>query len=372
MRLPYFLRFDWLTLLTTAAIVGLGLPYLWSAASDWEFSRQLQWLAVGVAAMIVTTLVDYRFFLRWAFALYGIGVALLAFVLTQPAIKGARAWVRFGDIGLQPIEAFKCALLLALARWLSVSQHTHTVAGLAAPLALVLGPTALILQQPDLGGALTLWAPLFAVLFASGARVAHLAGLAAAGLAAAVPMWHFVMHDYMKRRVFAFLDPLGSGLSEAEHLNSSLMAIGSGRLLGQGLGQGTLNDLGMLPERHNDFIFAVVAEEGGLVAAGALLGLFALLALAGYRVANNTPEPGGRLLAVGVSTMLAAQAFLNVAVVTGCLPTTGVTLPFVSYGGSSLVMSLAMVGLVLNISTADPGVVWSESFLGRDRRRGEL
>lgn len=369
---PWYWRADWLPLLAMAGIVGLGLPYLRSAAGDAEFTRQLQWLGVGALVLAVTAAVDYRLWLRVAWPLYGMAVALLAFVLTQAPTKGARSWIKLGAFNIQPTEAFKFALILVVARVLSRTDRPHTAGGLLLPFALTLAPMAMILQQPDLGSALTLWAPLFAMVFASGARAKHLAAVMGAGLVSVIPLWQFGMKEYQKDRVRAFWDPVHSGLNEAFQAKMSLLAIGAGGLMGRGLHQGTLNTLNMLPERHNDFIFAVIAEEGGLMRAGALLGLYALFALSGFRIATHTPEPGGRLLAVGVAVMVAGQAFLNVAVVTVLLPTTGITLPWVSYGGSSLVATTAMAGVLFNVSMADPGVVWSESFLGRDRRRGEL
>jgi rod shape-determining protein RodA len=363
-------RIDWPLLGGVLLLVGLGLPYLHSA-SPAAFQRQVLWIALGLAAMAVAFRIDYRTLLRYAYEIYGLAFLLLVVVLAMPPVHGARSWLRVPGVpfSLQPVELFKLALVLALARHLMHRETQATWRGLIIPFCLTLAPMALILRQPDLGSALLIPPVLFAVLFASGARVAHLGAVLAGGLLSAVPMWFLALKDYQRRRIHAFLDPERYETREAYQLIRSLIAIGTGGVWGEGLGRGTLNSLNLLPESHNDFIFGVIAEEGGFVRAGLLALVYLLVVLLGFRIAYRTREPGGRLIAVGCSTVLGAQALINMGVVTAMLPTTGIPLPFVSYGGSSLLVSFALVGLLLNVGATRPLVTAPDTFTGRGRVR---
>ncbi len=347
-------RVDWLFLAAALAVVGLGLPFLRSSASPGEFVRQLVWLGVGLAGMIFFTLVDYRFWIRWAYWAYAGSAALLILVLFAPPINNAHSYLRLGPVGMQPAELFKLTLIMALARHLGKRENQHMLHGLIIPFLLTLCPLFLILKQPDLGTALTIPPILFATLWASGARFGHLASAVALGLASIWPMWQYGMKAYQKARIFAFFDPEKYESAEAYQLLMSLTAIGSGGISGLGLGNGVITDLNLLPEKHNDFIFGVIAEEGGFAAAGSMILLFLILSLIGLHIASNAADRFGRLLATGVAVIIGWQAVLNVYVVTGLFPTTGVTLPLVSYGGSSLVVTCAMIGMVLNVSQARP------------------
>ncbi len=359
-------RIDWPLLVGVLLLVGAGLPYLHSASPE-AFRKQIVWIGLGSVAMALAFRIDYRWLLRYAYEIYALAFALLVAVLAMPPIHGARSWLRAPGIpfSFQPVELFKIALILALARHLMHRETQATWRGLAVPFCLTLIPMALVLRQPDLGSALLIPPVLFAVLFASGARVVHLGAVAMGGALSAVPMWLFVLKAYQRRRILAFLDPERYEAREAFQLIRSLVAIGTGGLWGEGLGRGTLNSLNLLPESHNDFIFGVIAEEGGFLHAGLLVGLYLLVVAEGLRIAYRTREPGGRLIAVGCSTVLGAQAFINMAVVTAMLPTTGIPLPLVSYGGSSILVSFAMVGLLLNVGASRPLVTGPETFTGR-------
>ncbi len=358
------LRLDWVLITATLAAAGMGLPFLHSA-SQTSFDKQLVWLVVSLAAMGIAASINYRKLLDNAYVLYGISLVLLVIVLWLPPIRSARSWIRHPQIpiGLQPTEFMKIALILVLARHLRHRESQTTLRGLCVPLLLTLVPMALILKQPDLGSAILLPGLLFAVIYASGALAHHLAAIAATGVASAVPMWLYVMKSYQRRRILAFLHPEQYEAREAWQLIMSLIAIGSGGMYGEGLGQGTANALDLLPDKHTDFIFGVIAEEGGFVVAGSLLVLYMVIVLAGLNIAYNSREPGGRLIAVGCASLLGLQVLVNVGVVTALLPTTGITLPLVSYGGSSLVVTFAMIGLLLNVGMSQPIVV-HETFTG--------
>lgn len=353
-------KLDWVFLAAALAIIGLGLPFLRSSASQADFNRQLVWLAVSLAAMFFFVMVDYRVWIAKAYWIYAASIVLLIAVLFTPAINNANSYIRLGPVGMQPSELFKLALILALARHLGKRENQHLLQGLVIPFLLTLAPLFLILKQPDLGTALTIPPILFAMLWASGARFFHLGSAVALGLASLWPLWEYGMHSYQKTRIYAFLQPELYETAEAYQMLMSLTAIGSGGVYGQGLGNGVITDLDLLPEKHNDFIFGVIAEEGGMAAAGSIILLFLLLTLIGLHIANSTQSKSGRLIAVGASVILGWQALLNIYVVTGLFPTTGVTLPFVSYGGSSMVVSCALVGLVLNVSQAPPDTTFGE------------
>lgn len=345
---------DWLFLLVTMAIIGLGLPFLRSSASPYDFNKQLVWLAVGLAALIFFTLLDYHFLIRWAYWLYAGSVGLLLGVLMSRPINNAHRYFLIGPVGMQPSELFKLALILALARHLGKRENQHMLPGLIIPFALTLGPVILILKQPDLGTALTIPPILFSMLWASGARFSHLAGAVLMGLSSLWPLWKFGMKPYQKTRIYAFFEPEKYESAEAYQLLMSLTAIGSGGLKGMGLGNGVITDLSLLPENHNDFIFGVIAEEGGFAAGAGMILLFLLLALIGLHIAWGAADRFGRLLATGVAVIIGWQVIMNIYVVTGLFPTTGVTLPLVSYGGSSLVVTCAMIGIALNVSQTRP------------------
>ncbi|MDR1518636.1 MAG: FtsW/RodA/SpoVE family cell cycle protein [Planctomycetota bacterium] len=347
-------RVDWIFLATALAIIGLGLPFLRSSASSGDFARQMVWLAIGLAAMAFFSLADYHRWIRLAYWIFAAATLLLLLVLQAPAINNAHRYLRLGPIGTQPSEAFKFALIIALARHLGKRENQHMMQGLVIPFLLTLAPLYLILRQPDLGTAITIPPILFAMLWMSGARFSHLLSAVLLGLASAWPMWEYGMRAYQKARIYAFLDPEKFESAEAYQLLMSLSAIGASGIFGQGLGNGIVTELDLLPEKHNDFIFGVIAEEGGLAAAATMIILFLILALIGLQISANAPDRFGRLLAAGVSAIIGWQAMLNIYIVTGLLPTTGITLPLVSYGGSSLVVTCAMIGIVLNVSQSRP------------------
>ncbi|MDR1535940.1 MAG: FtsW/RodA/SpoVE family cell cycle protein [Planctomycetota bacterium] len=349
-----FWRLDWIFLATALTIIGLGLPFLRSSASSGDFTRQIVWLAIGLTTMAFFVLADYHYWIRFAYWIFGAALLLLLVVLRAPAINNAHSYLRLGPIGMQPAEFFKLALIMALARHLGKRENQHMLQGLIIPFLLTLFPLYLIMRQPDLGTALTIPPILFATLWMSGARFSHLGSAILLGSALAWPMWEYGMQPYQKNRIYAFLNPERFESAEAYQLLMSLSAIGASGVFGQGLGNGVITELDLLPEKHNDFIFGVVAEEGGFAAAGAMLLLFLVLTLIGFHISANAPDRFGRLLAAGISAIIGWQAILNIYVVTGLFPTTGVTLPLVSYGGSSLVVTCAMIGIVLNVSQSGP------------------
>jgi rod shape determining protein RodA len=366
MRLKRFqlANLDWILLAAAIGIIVIGCTYL-ASASPGAFRAQLRWVGVGAVVLGITMVIGYDRLVRWAYTLYAGVLGLLVVVLFMRPHRGAHSWIDMPGFSIQPSELAKIAVVLVLARHLMYRENQASLRGWVWPVILVAVPAALILKQPDLGTAITLVPVFAAVLFASGARPLHLVGAGAAGLLAAVPMWLFLLHDYQKARIFAFLSPEEYEARESYQLMMARIGIGSGGWTGSGWGQGRINTLGLLPDRHTDFLFVVVAEEGGFARAGLLILLYAVLIFCGLSAAANTREPAGRLVAVGATAVLGAQTLLNLGVVEGLLPTTGITLPLVSYGGSSMVATCVLLGLVLSVGASRPTVLHGETFTGR-------
>jgi rod shape determining protein RodA len=312
--------------------------------------RQLAWFGVGIVALVFMASIDYRRLVRAAPLFYVLGLGgLVAVFLLGRTVSGARRWLLVGPVSVQPSELFKlCFVLMAV--WLLTSRWAQpigkTVLMMVAPLAIV--PAVLIVKQPDLGTALLLFPVLIALLVTAGIRMRLLGGLALVGVAAAPLAW-FVLKDYQRERLLVFLDPVRDPLGSAYNVIQAKIAIGSGQLLGKGVAGATQSRLAFLPERHTDFIFAVFAETWGFVGCLVLLTCYALLLLRGFDIAASTREPVGRLVALGVTALVATQVLVNVGMVTGLIPVVGIPLPFMSYGGSSMVVSMMALGLLLSV-----------------------
>jgi rod shape determining protein RodA len=345
---------DWPLLGATVGLVILSASTLASLhvgrAGGSVAIRQLAWFGVGILALVFVASIDYRRLVRAAPLLYVLGLgSLVAVFLLGRTVSGARRWLFVGPVSVQPSELFKlCFVLMAV--WLLTSRWAQpigkTVLVMAAPLAIV--PAALIVKQPDLGTALLLFPVLIALLVAAGMQMRLLGGLALAGVAAAPLAW-LVLKDYQRERLLVFLDPFRDPLGSAYNVIQAKIAIGSGQLLGKGVAGATQSRLSFLPERHTDFIFAVFAETWGFVGCLVLLTCYALLLLRGFDIAASTREPVGRLVALGVTALVATQVLVNVGMVTGLIPVVGIPLPFMSYGGSSMVVSMMALGLLLSV-----------------------
>jgi rod shape determining protein RodA len=345
---------DWPLLGTTVGLVILSASTLASLhvgrAGGGVALRQIAWFGVGLLALVVVASIDYHRLVRAAPLFYVLGLAaLVAVFVFGRTVSGARRWLFVGPLSVQPSELFKICFVL-MAAWLLTSRWAQpigkSVLVLVAPLVLV--PAALILKQPDLGTALLLFPVLIALLVAAGMRMRLLGGLVLAGLAATPLAW-MILKDYQRERILVFLDPFRDPLGSAYNVIQAKIAIGSGQLLGKGVAGATQSRLAFLPERHTDFIFAVFAETWGFVGCLVLLICYALLLIRGFDIAASTREPVGRLVALGVTTMVATQVLVNVGMVTGLIPVVGIPLPFMSYGGSSMVVSMMALGLLLSV-----------------------
>jgi rod shape determining protein RodA len=312
--------------------------------------RQLGWFAVGLLALLIVASIDYRRLVRLAPLIYLVGLAGLVsvFVLGR-TVSGARRWILLGPMSVQPSEVFKVCFVL-MATWVLTSRWAQPVSKttLALTVPVIAVPAVLIVKQPDLGTALLLFPVLIALLVGAGIRLRLLGGLALAGVAAMPLVW-FAMKEYQRERILVFLDPFRDPLGSAYNVIQAKIAIGSGQLLGKGVAGATQSRLAFLPERHTDFIFAVFAETWGFVGCLVLLTCYALLLLRGFDIAASSREPVGRLVALGVTALFATQVLVNVGMVTGLLPVVGVPLPLMSYGGTSMLVSLTGLGLLLSV-----------------------
>jgi len=352
-------HFDWTLLLLTLALLSIGVMAVYSATyeagqhlSPWMI-RQLSWAALGLLGMVVTFAVDYRRLERWAYPLYGFSLVLLLLVPVLGSFGGgARRWINLGLFSLQPSELVKVTLLLVLARYFQryAPPQGYRLRDLVYPVVLVAIPAGLVLAEPNLGTAVILGLLFLSLAFAAGIRLGSLALAGIAGGSVLPLLWHH-LKPYQKQRVSSFLnpdlDPLGAGY----HMIQSKITVGSGMLWGKGFLQGTQNRLDFLPEKHTDFVFAVLAEEWGFVGTFVLLTLYGMLLARLLAIAWKARDRFGSFLAVGVVGMAFWQLLINIGMNIGVLPVVGVPLPLLSYGGSSLLTMLVALGLALNVST---------------------
>ena len=345
---------DWLLLVTAFGLVAISTVTLASLhvgrAGGSVVVRQLVWFTLGLVVMVFLASLDTRRVVRAAPAIYLLGLAGLAsvFVLGR-TVSGARRWVVWGPLSVQPSELFKVCFLLMMV-WALTSRWAQPVGKLtlAMMLPIVAVPVVLIIKQPDLGTALLLVPVLVILLIGAGVRLKLLGGLALASVAA-LPLAWFALKEYQRERILVFLDPFRDPLGSAYNVIQAKIAIGSGQLLGKGVTGATQSRLAFLPERHTDFIFAVFAEMWGFVGCLVLLLCYVLLLLRGFDIAATPREPVGRLVALGATSLFAAQVLINVGMVTGLLPVVGIPLPLMSYGGSSMIASFMTLGLLLSV-----------------------
>jgi cell division protein FtsW len=344
-------------------LVGIGVVMVYSASSvialttyndpSYFMKRQILWMLVGLGVMQITLRIDHAVLANKRVVLALLAVTMLLLVAAflphvGRTVNGARRWIRLGGFSFQPAELMKFSLVVYLSSYLSGKgdRIRDFRQGLVPPLVVTGTFLGIALLQPDFGTVMVMAAILFIMLFAGGARPLHLAGLVA--LAAPLVYVAVAFKAYRLRRIMSFLDPWADPQGAGHQIVQSYLAFGSGGLLGRGLGQGRQKLL-FLPERHSDFIFAVIGEELGLWGALIVLLLFGVVLWRGLRIAVNTTG-FSRLLAAGITMLISVQALINMAVVTGLMPTKGIALPLVSYGGSAIVVTLAATGVLLNIS----------------------
>jgi rod shape determining protein RodA len=385
-------RIDWLMLAALGGLMIVGVLFVYSATMATESSayvawynqpwlRQIVWYVLGIVGMASLCLVDYRILARWSVLIYGGAILLLVIVLI-PGIGstqgwGARRWIVMGPFQLQPSEFAKLAFILAMGNFLSrPPDELKSVRVFWKALGMVVLPFLLIMKEPDLGSALILLPVGLTMLFVAGVPPRFLNTLlGVSGLVVAIilvdvlfapPQWQLKLEEYQKRRLLVYfgLDGIPKDATPQErsqarrdqrnysyNVDQALISVGSGGLMGKGWRQGTQNALGYLPRAvaHNDFIFSVIAEEKGFMGSVTVVALYSVLLFTGIRVAGQARDRLGKLLAVGVVTMLFSHVFINIGMNIRIMPVTGVPLPLLSYGGSSVLCSLIAAGILQNV-----------------------
>ncbi len=348
-------RIPWSLLLAVAGLLAMGVVVLQDPGGESDAAtRQIVWISLAIPAMGLAAWIPYRFWKPWSPVLYAGTLLLLILVLFLPARHGSHRWVPLGVFSVQPSEFAKLSFVLALANHL-MHQHRHrTLRGLSVPLMLAIVPVFLILKEPDLGTAMLFLPVLFAMLLAAGARLRHLAGAVVVAALLSPGLW-MVMSAEQKSRVTALFTQEDGGpppKGDGYHLHQSKQVIALGAVWGSAVHGPVVSDpfAYHLPAARTDFVFCLSAERWGLPGVGLLLGMYLLIFVRGLQIAAATREPFGRLVAVGVVTLIAGQVLINTGMTVGLMPITGLTLPLVSYGGSSLLGTCLAVGLLINVA----------------------
>ncbi|MFQ5743837.1 MAG: rod shape-determining protein RodA [Acidobacteriota bacterium] len=344
--------FDYLLLLTTALLMGLGVLLIASAGSADYYHRQLVWATLALLVAWLVSTFDYRRLTDRAYLLWGLTTATLAALLLFGSVRaGAKSWINLGPVGVQPAEIAKVVIILALARYFAERDpRPFGARGLLTPSLLALIPFALTAAQPDLGTASTFLPVLMGIVWVAGIRYRPAAWLATA-TAAMTPLGYLLLEDYQRARLLTFINPGADPLGAGYQIVQSKIAVGSGGLVGKGLFSGSQSQLQFLPAQHTDLIFAVLGEELGFLGVAAALGLYLLLLLRILQTARLARDRVGSYVASGVAALLFYHLVINVGMVIGFAPITGIPLPLLSYGGSSALATGLALGLVLSIRT---------------------
>ncbi len=371
-------------LVAIVALAAIGILMVYSSSAMKAFLQQddtfaivgpqIQWAALGLVAMVVMMRVDYRWLrvVSVPMFLVGIGALMLVFVPGLNVVVGGSArWLHVSPLpAVHPAEYMKLALVVYLSHWFAKrgSSVRGFWSGTVPFLAISMPVVVLVLREPDLGTATVIGLTAFTLFFLAGARLLHLIALAVSGVPAVMVMF---LQGYQMDRINAWLNPFSQASADGYHAVQGFLALALGGLLGAGLGESRLAGGLFLPNASNDFIFAIIGEEFGLIGGLLVIGLFLVFGYLGIRTALGAPDTFGALLASGITAWICLQAFINIAVVVGVLPVTGIPLPFVSAGGSSLIISFAAVGILLSVSreTVEKGS-WNDAPADRGRGNG--
>lgn len=347
--------FHWPLILTVVCILAIGLFNLYSASyasRPGYFFSQLVWAGIAIVVGYATYIIDYRIFERTAYFMYAFGLICLLCVLFSRPIAGSHRWIILGALRFQPSELMKVVMVLTIAKYFHnniAPTNGYTIWTLKRALVLLFLPVVLIIVEPDLGTSLLIMAITFTIFLFVKINTKTLIILFLIGIISIPVAWNYVLKDYQKKRIQTLFDPDSDPRGTGYHRRQSIIAIGSGQFSGKGYKEGTQTQLRFLPEQHTDFIFSVWAEEQGFAGGVSLLILYLSLILSGLHIASKAREKFGALVAVGASAIIFWQIIINIGMVVGLLPVVGVTLPFMSYGGTSLVITMICVGLLMNI-----------------------
>lgn len=349
-------KVDWVLIASVVSLVSFGLLSLYSSGGDElvNFKKQILWLTIGFFLMLTISFFDFRILKNYRsiiVIIYALStLSLLGVLMFGVQVRGAESWYRIGSITIEPVEFAKIALIILLAKYFSMRHiEMYRVRHIIASGLYVSLPAALVFLQPDTGSVMILISIWFGIMIIAGIKIKHLITLCLLGLVSFFIAWSLVFQDYQKDRLLSFinpeLDPQGAGYN----VRQSIIAVGSGGIWGKGIGEGTQTQLGFLPEAQTDFIYAAIAEEIGLVGVSMLLLCFLFFFRKIMDISKAATNNFARLLAAGFSIMILSQLFINIGMTLGILPITGIPLPFVSYGGSSLISLFLMLGIIQSI-----------------------
>ncbi|MBI4633445.1 MAG: rod shape-determining protein RodA [Deltaproteobacteria bacterium] len=351
-------NFDWILLILVLVISTVGLLNIYStgfsmmdATQNNLYVKQVQWVLVGLALMAVTFCMDYRFISRHAYVIYALSVLLLVVVfLYGYATRGSQRWIAVAGFSFQPSEVVKLTMILAVSKYFDEHRVSggYSLRELLAPALFLLVPFLLILKQPDLGTALILFIVFISLVFVVGVKWKSMI-IVLSGCLVLIPLGWYVLKDYQKERIMTFFNPEHDPLGSGYHIIQSIIAVGSGGIIGKGFLRGTQTQLKFLPEQQTDFVFSVFAEEWGFVGGLILITMFLALILWGLKIALNSKDLLGKLIASGITILIFWEIFINIGMVLGILPVVGIPLPFLSYGGSAMVVLMTAMGLLLNV-----------------------
>jgi cell division protein FtsW len=377
---------DYTILVVVVALAAVGILMVYSSSAMKGYlsaeadtfqtvGPQIQWALLGLLAMVAMMRVDYRYLRLASIPGYVVALGLLGLVFVDElniVVGGSARWLKLGPLpAIHPAEMAKLALVVYLAHWFAKrGRGVGSFWGGVVPFLIIAGPVvALVFREPDLGTTMVIALTAFTMYFVAGANVIHLGGLVGLAGFAAIAVG---LAGYQMDRIRVWLNPWSDPLGSGYHTVQGLLALGLGGVFGSGLGESRMAGGLFVPNAFNDFIFAIIGEEFGLLGAGVVIALFVLLAYAGIRVALGAPDTFGALLAAGITAWLCIQAFINIGVVVTLVPITGITLPFISAGGSSLIISFAAIGILLSISreTIEKGTWNNDATADRRRRDG--
>lgn len=351
-------KLDWILIISALLLVGIGLLSIYSSSLGrndfFNFKKQIIFFGVGFLLMILLSFFDWRILKQdpyFILILYFLSLAaLVGLYFFAPEIRGVKSWYKLGPISIDPIEFTKIVLIILLAKYFSMRHiEMYRPRHIIFSGVYLLLPAFLFFFQPDLGSVLILIAIWIGILLISGIKIRHFLILAFCGLLIFLAAWTFALKDYQKQRIITYINPQIDPKGISWSVNQSKIAIGSGGLLGQGLGQGPQTRYGFLPEPQTDFIFAAIAEEFGLIGVGILLALFSFLIWRIIKIALSAKGNFPRLFATGLAILLISQVFIHIGMNLGILPIIGIPLPLISYGGSSLIATFIGLGIIQSI-----------------------
>lgn len=354
--LSYIKQFDWFLFLASIFLVGVGMAAILSTTWGNEnltiiLNKQIIAAMIGIACVFLIALFNYQTLANYSYVIYALAlVVLIGVLIFGQEIRGTKGWFNFGFFQFQPAELAKVALLIILSKYFSgISGKPSRIQYILISGLITIIPIGLIMMQPDLGSSLILLSLWLFMLLTSGIKKEYVAGLVAIGFLVIGLAWSFLLAPYQKERILSFINPMSDPLGSGYHMIQSKIAVGSGQFLGRGLGHGTQSQLNFLPDQHTDFIFAVIAEELGFIGASLLLFLLIFLLFRIIKIAKRARNEFGLMLALGSCFLFLTQIIINVGMNVGMLPVAGVPLPFVSYGGSALIFSLIVIGILESI-----------------------